>query len=201
MGSTEHKRLPQEGMRVRLQMCWSQVRRWVSLGTEWVERMWLRDERRAGKQGAGEHRWTWIWLGQDAADTDIDDLVQQVQEEVQRLPAPLGIGEFMITVSAWGPRCDGVGETVFLAAKQAGDDVGMQEDLALRDRPRVVAIGDLARGHIIDRHGWHSGAREQLRRTLRLYRPSRNWRIVTVSLFSVGEAYLKLVTRPAMSTS
>jgi len=181
-----------------LQSYVAQVRRWVDLGTEWMERMWLRDEHSASGRGAGEHRWTWVWLGRDATDADIDDLVRQVQDQVDRLPAPLGISEFMLTVSAWGPRRDGGGEAAYLEARQARDEAAIQQDLAMRDRPQVIPIGDPARGHVIDRRGWSSGlAREQLRRTLRLHRPSKRWRIVHVSLFSVGEAYLKLVAKTA----
>ncbi len=183
---------------MRLRSYWWGVRRWVDLGTEWVQRMWLREDREAGRRGTGEHRWTWIWLGKDAADADIDDLVEQVHEEIGRLPTPLGISDFMLTVSVWGPRRDGAGETLYLEARQAGNDQALQEDLAMRERPKVVNIGDLARGHVIDRQTWLTGgAREQLRRTLQLYRPSRPWRIVHISLFSVAEAYLKLVTKPA----
>ncbi len=176
---------------------WLQVRRWIGLGTEWVERMWARDDRASGRRGAGEHRWTWIWLGRDATDNDINDLVRQMQEEIARLPVPLGINDFMITVSAWGPRRDGLGEELYLDAKRAGNARAMENDLAMRDKPKVVAIGDVARGHVIDRQAWRSGAaREHLRQTLRLYRPSHRWRIVHISLFSVGEAYLKLVAEP-----
>lgn len=177
---------------------WRQLRRWVGLGMEWVERMWARDERAAGRRGAGEHRWTWIWLGRDATDADINDLVRQMQEEVARLPMPLGINDFMITISAWGPRRDGLGEEMYLEAKRTGDVAAMESDLAMRDKPKVVAIGDVARGHVIDRHSWRSGTvREQLRQTLHFYRPSHRWRIVHISLFSVGEAYLRLVAEPA----
>ena len=178
--------------------CWSHVRRWVNLGTEWVERMWQRDDRTPRRRDAGEHRWTWIWLGRDATDADIDDLVRQVNDEVARLPMPLGIGDFMLTVTVWGPRRDGLGEELYLAARQAGDELALQNDLALRERVKVVPIGDVARGHVIDRQAWTAGgARAQLRRTLQFYRPSRHWRIVRIALFSVGEAYLKLVAEPA----
>jgi hypothetical protein len=159
--------------------------------------MWLRDERAASGQGAGEHRWAWIWLGRDATDADINELVLCVHEEVLRLPAPLGIGDFMVTVTAWGPRRDGIGETVYLEARQAGDDTAMRQDLALREAPKVTALGHVARGHVVNRQEWTTGAREQLRRALQSCRPSRRWRIVQVSLFSVGEAYLKLMARPA----
>jgi len=169
----------------------------MDLGTEWMERMWLHDNRAVGQRGAGEHRWTWVWLGQDAADADIDELVRQVHEEVLRLPVPLGIGDFMITVSAWGPRRDGAGETIYLEARQSGRSDMMQDDLAMRQRSKVIQLGDLARGHVIARQDWIDGrVKEQLRRVLQLYRPSRQWRIVQISLFSVGEAYLKLVANP-----
>jgi len=182
---------------VELQSYWRQVRRWVDLGTEWVERMWVRDDRATGRRGSGEHRWTWVWLGKDATDADIGDLLRQLQEEIARLPTPLGINDFMITLSAWGPRRDGVGEEVYLEARRSGDQAAMEKDLAMRGQPKVVAIGDAARGHVIDRRSWHSGgAREQMLQTLHFYRPSRQWRIVDVSLFSVGEAYLKLVAEP-----
>ena len=182
---------------MELQSYWRQVRRWVDLGTEWVERMWVRDDRATGRRGSGEHRWTWVWLGKDATDADIGDLLRQLQEEIARLPTPLGINDFMITLSAWGPRRDGVGEEVYLEARRSGDQVAMEKDLAMRGQPKVVAIGDAARGHVIDRRSWHSGgAREQMLQTLHFYRPSRQWRIVDVSLFSVGEAYLKLVAEP-----
>lgn len=184
---------------MELQSCWSRIRHWVDMGTERLERMWLREGRAAGRRAAGEHRWTWIWLGRDATESDIEDVVRQVDSEVVRLPAPLGIGDFMVTVTIWGPRRDGRGETLYLEAKQAGHERAMQEDLALREGPKVVAIGDVARGHVIDWQSWNSGAREQLRRTLLLHRPSRRWRIVHISLFSVGEAYLKLVAQPATS--
>ncbi|MDI7277671.1 MAG: hypothetical protein QME94_16965 [Anaerolineae bacterium] len=178
-----------------LRAYWSGLREWVDRGTEWVERMWLRDDRTPARRGAGEHRWTWIWLGRDATDGDIDDLVAKVDEEVNALPAPLGIADIMITVTAWGARRDGLGEGAYLEAKQVGDEVAMREDLALRDAPRVVPIGDPSRAHVIDRQAWASGRpREELRRNLRLCRPSRQWRIVQVSLFSVGEAYLKLAS-------
>ena len=180
-----------------LRSCWTGVRRWVNLGTEWVERMWVRDDRGTGQRGAGEHRWTWIWLGQDATDADIDEVVRQVHEQGLKLPVPLGIGECMLTVSAWGPRRDGVGEQAYLEARQAGREADVEADLAQRERPKVIPLGDLARGNVIDRSAWMSGrVREQLRRTLQLYRPSRQWRIVQISLFSVGEAYLKLVACP-----
>ncbi len=160
--------------------------------------MWLRDEHRARANGAGEYRWAWIWLGQDATDEDIDDVVNQVHREVLRLPAPLGIGEFMITVSAWGARRDGADEVAYLVARRAMDGPAMHKDLALREPPKVTAIGPAARGHVLSREEWCTGgAKEQLRRTLQCYRPSRQWRIVQVSLFSVGEAYLRLVARPA----
>ncbi len=178
--------------------CWSAVRHWVGVGTEWVERMWVREDRAADQRGAGEHRWTWIWLGQDATDADINELVRQVHDEICRLPLPLGIGDFMIAVTAWGPRRDGVGEAGYLEAKQAGDQAALAEDVARREPPKLTRIGDVARGHILDRQGWSAGGgRDQLRRALRYHRPSRHWRIVQVSLFSVGEAYLKLVARPA----
>lgn len=177
---------------------WQRVRRWVGSRMERVERMWARDDRAAARRGAGEHRWTWIWLGQDATDADINDLVRQMQEEIARLPRPLGINDFMIRVLAWGPRRDGLGEEIYLEAKQAGDVAALERDLAMRGQPKIVAIGDAARGHVIDGHAWSvGGAREQLRQTLRLYRPSCRWRIVHISLFSVGEAYLKLVAEPA----
>ncbi len=164
---------------------------------ERIERMWVRDDRAVGRRGAGEHRWTWIWLGQDATEADIGGLMLQMQDEVARLPMPLGINDFMITVSAWGPRRDGLGEENYLRAKQGGDVAAMERDLAMRGQPKVVAIGDAARGHVIDRHSWHTGgAREQMLQALHFYRPSRQWRIVDVSLFSVGEAYLKLVAEP-----
>jgi hypothetical protein len=181
---------------VGLRTYWTEVRRWVDLGTEWVERMWLRDDK-AGRRGAGEHRWAWIWLGKDASDGDIDELVRQVHEEIVRLPVPLGIGDFMVTVTAWGPRHDGAGEGYYLTARQAGDEVAQREDLATRQPPKVVAVGDAARGHVISQRDWTLSARDQLRRILQRCRPSRQWRIVQVSLFSVGEAYLKLMTRPA----
>ncbi len=182
-----------------LQSYWSEVCRWVGQGAEWVERMWLREDR-AAKRGAGEHRWTWIWLGQDAMDADINELVRQVHEEVTHLPMPLGISEFMITVTAWGPRRDGTGEVVYLAARNAGDDVAIREDLAGREPPKVIPMGEVARGNVIDQRGWAAGGtRDQLRRALQLYRPSKHWRIVQVSLFSVGEAYLKLATGAAAS--
>ena len=180
-----------------LRSCWIQVRRWIDVGTGWVERMWLRDDR-ASRRGAGEHRWAWIWLGRDATDADIDNLVRQVHEEVVRLPLPLGIGDFMVTVTAWGPRRDGIGEAHYLAARQAGDEAAQREDLAGRQPPKVIPIGDASQGYVINRKEWTSGlARHQLRRVLQHYRPSRQWRIVQVSLFSVGEAYLKLMARPA----
>ena len=180
-----------------LRSYWTEVRRWVDLGTEWVERMWLRDDS-ASRRGAGEHRWAWIWLGKDATDADIDDLVRQVHEEVVRLPVPLGIGDFMVTLTAWGPRHDAAGEGHYLEARQAGDEVAQREDLAMRQPPKVIPIGDASRGHVINQKEWASGlARSQLRRILQRYRPSRQWRIVQVSLFSVGEAYLKLMARPA----
>ncbi|MGQ9681814.1 MAG: hypothetical protein ACUVX9_04675 [Anaerolineae bacterium] len=175
----------------------SQVRRWVNRGTEWVERMWLREERTGTRQGAGERCWTWVWLGRDATDAEISDVVRQVNEEVGRLPVPLGISEFMVTVTAWAARRDGAGEAAYLEARQAGDEASLQADLAARPAPHVLPIGDRARGHIIDSRSWsNGGAREQLRRTLQVYRPSRQWRVVQVSLFSVGEAYLRMVTRP-----
>lgn len=183
-----------------LRSCWSGVRRWVGLGTGWVERMWLRDERRARRHGAGERRWAWVWLGRDATDGDINSLVRQVDEEVMRLPAPLGIGDLMITVTAWGPRRDGYGETVYLEARQAGDEAAMREDLALREPPQVIAIGHAGRGHLVSRQEWSAGgARDELRRVLQKHPPSRRWRIVQVSLFSVGEAYLKLASRSAVN--
>jgi hypothetical protein len=160
--------------------------------------MWLRDDRVAARRGAGEHRWTWIWLGRDATDADINEVVCHVHEQILRLPVPLGIADVMITVTAWGPRRDGAGETVYLEASQAGDEVVLREDLARRERPKVAAIGDAARGYVVNRQDWISGgAREQLQRTLQLCRPSRQWRIVQVSLFSVGEAYLRVAARPA----
>lgn len=183
-----------------LRSYWSGLREWVDRRTEWVERMWLRDDRAPNRRGAGEHRWTWIWLGRDATDRDIDDLVAKVDEEVSLLPLPLGIGDIMVTITAYGPRRDGIGEGVYLGAKQVGDERAMREDLAHRDPPRVVPIGDPSRGHIIDREDWTSGrAREELRRNLRLFRPSHQWRIVQVSLFSVGEAYLKLASSRSAS--
>ena len=181
-----------------LQSYWRQMRRWVSLRTEWVERMWVREDRTAGRRGGGEHRWTWVWLGKDATDTDIGELVRQLQEEISRLPTPLGIEDFMVTLSAWGPRRDGVGEEVYLEARRAGDLAAIEKDLAMRGQPKVVAIGEAARGHVIDRRSWHlGGAREQTLQALRFYRPSHQWRIVEVSLFSVGEAYLRLVAEAA----
>ena len=175
----------------------SQVRRWVCLGTEWVERMWLREDRMGTREGAGEHRWTWIWLGRDATDAEISDVVRQVHEEVGRLPVPLGISEFMVTVRAWGARRDGASEAAYLEARQAGDEEAMRADLEARPAPHVLPIGDRARGHIIDGRSWSAGgAREQLRRTLQTHRPSRQWRVVQISLFSVGEAYLRMVARP-----
>jgi len=162
--------------------------------------MWLRDDRVESRRGAGEHRWAWIWLGKDASDADINELVRQVHEEVLRLPRPLGITDFMITVTAWGPRRDGTGEAAYLEARHASDNAALREDLARREPPKVIAIGDVARGHVVDRGAWTSGgAREQLRRALQFHRPSKHWRIVQVSLFSVGEAYLKLAARPAAS--
>jgi hypothetical protein len=97
-----------------------------------------------------------------------------------------------------GPRRAGIGETVYLEVRQAGDDTAMRQDLALREAPKVTALGHVARGHVVNRQEWTTGGtREQLRRTLQSHRPSKRWRIVQVSLFSVGEAYLKLVHRPA----
>ncbi len=181
-----------------LQSYGRRIRRWVGLGMERVKRMWVRDEGAVERRAAGEHRWTWVWLGRDATDDDINGLVEQMQEEIARLPMPMGINDFMITVSAWGPRHDGGGEEAYLRAKQAGDDAAMTRDLAMRDQPKVVAIGDVARGHVIGRHDWSmGGVREQLRQTLHFCRPSRQWRIVHIALFSVGEAYLKLVAEPA----
>lgn len=162
--------------------------------------MWLRDDHARKQQSAGEHRWTWIWLGRDATDTDINDLVRQVHAEVAGLPTPLGIGDFMLTVTVWGPRHDGTDESYYLWAKQEEDDIALQNDLAQRDRPRVIQVGDVARGHLIDRDAWSASARAQLRHTLQIYRPSKQWRIVHVSLFSVGEAYLKMVARPALTS-
>lgn len=179
---------------------WLEVRHWLDLRTEWMERVWVREDRVARKKGAGEYRWAWIWLGKDASNDDIDSLVNQVHHEILQLPVPLGIGEFMITVTAWGPRRDGSGETVYLAARQSGDDLAMRYDLAQREPPKVVAIGSLARGHVVSREEWVSGGtKDQLRRTLQRYRPSQQWRIVQVSLFSVGEAYLRLVSHPAIN--
>ncbi|GEM_PF-4591188 len=180
-----------------MQSCWRHLQRWVGLGMERIECMWARDDRAAGKRGAGEHRWTWIWLGQEATEADISGLVRQMQEEIAGLPTPLGINDFMITISAWGPRRDGLGEEIYLRAKQSGDVAAMEKDLVLRGQPKVTAVGDAARGHVIDRHQWNSGgAREQLRQTLHFYRPSHQWRIVHIALFSVGEAYLRLVAEP-----
>lgn len=176
--------------------CWSQTRRWLGRGTGWMERMWQRDDRKARRHRAGERRWTWIWVGCDATDAEISDLVRQVHEEIVRLPTPLGIDDFILTVRAWGPRRDGQDESVLLAARQAGDEEAVRADLAQRDAPTIVAVGDRTRGHIVDQRSWMAGGvREQLRQILELCRPSRRWRIVQVSLFSVGEAYLKLAPK------
>jgi hypothetical protein len=178
----------------------AEMHRWFDLGTEWVKRMWVRDERTTStRRGAGEHRWTWIWLGKDANDADIDALVRQVQDEITGLPMPLGISDFMLNVSIWGPRRDGQGEDAYLAAQQTGDDLALQLDLSQRGSPKVIPIGEAARGHVIDRQVWRVGnTREELRRALRLHRPCSRYRIVRVGLFGVGEAYLKLVAAPSM---
>jgi len=186
--------LGREAESVGLQLCWRQVRGWVGRGTGWVERMWLRDDRASRRREAGEHRWTWVWLGQDATEADINDLVRQMHAEVARLPMPLGINDLMIRVTAWGPRRDGVGEAHYLEARRAGDCAALEQDLAMRDQPKVIAVGDPARGHVINRQGWSESGREQVRCILATHRPSRRWRIVTISLFSAGEAYLKLVS-------
>ena len=116
------------------------------------------------REGAVYFTSTW-----DGDDPNVDGLISDIDEEVKRLPAPLGADEFFVRVWVYGPRPQ--------------DRDGVEDDVRGRKLLRVQPF-------VFDRYyDWNKGdGKERLRAFLEENTPSPEAPLVVVGIFPLGGA-------------
>ena len=123
------------------------------------------------ERGEGAVYFTWTW---DGGDPEVDGLVADIDEEVKRLPAPLGADEFFIRVWVYGSRPE--------------DNRGVKDDVRGRRLLRMQSF-------VFDRYyDWNRGdGKGRFRGFLEANTPSPEAPLVVVGLFPLGGALASLL--------
>jgi hypothetical protein len=126
------------------------------------------------ERGEGATVYTWQWDGEADYDSDVDGLLDCVDETIRQAPSPFGIDEALLRVLVYGPRLE--------------DHIAVEETREGRELLRRESL-------YIDRlRDWKRGnGRSRLGELLRQNKPSPQTPLVAVAVYPLGEATAALL--------